>query len=697
MAINDQVLGTLFQDILEDNAEAISLANAFLNRSPQIVSPTVAGLLNSFDSYGEFSGLYKIDGCEINYVEGDGDKDNNGNFKTENINFDDDKSTELFREIAEASSTFVKRVLETRSSYLPYDKNSASFFDTQLKIAQGKSSEMESFENAFMRMLGMPTDADLGSDNASLIYFSPKNMNSDKLVKKVTNKNTVIGGVDNSSSSGWSGDEYANILEERKKELSERKFNFKNICITDNEYIATMNDIINSMKSTASEPSKIKNLDQIKNEGAIAYHNPQQLFRFYYLKSIPIQDSSIYGCVIEPSKVVLKPFELNAPVSINGVKPKRSLLETIIRIRLDRISGSPGIYSSEPLDASSGLQVEASNVGTDKITEIECFLIQKLRKILFYMAEKYIHDTTDNGYNLIKGVIESGNVTEKEKENSPEQNTDVVKPAETPEQKKEREAAAAAAATAKANAERAAADAKAKLAEDIPRLEILKAREDAILFLLKDTSSSSNVGASAAAYSALDLQEGVIRTASGFDDVLSGPLYSMLSYRSKQLEKMILKKKEELIEKHPPNDDSTPPLTPDSNGLSQNPNSQKYTYIGVSKEDFIIYVIAMLSLNQDYLIGLLPQENRRNLAYTISGSIMGGNSKRKDPYGILDRLDKSPSNGGFPTVSDSVNALALIVGKLYEEYISYTKSENKDIFEKLKSATTSIKQGGSKE
>ena len=95
MAINDQVLGTLFQDILEDNAEAISLANAFLNRSPQIVSPTVAGLLNSFDSYGEFSGLYKIDGCEINYVEGDGDKDNNGNFKTENINFDADKTTTL--------------------------------------------------------------------------------------------------------------------------------------------------------------------------------------------------------------------------------------------------------------------------------------------------------------------------------------------------------------------------------------------------------------------------------------------------------------------------------------------------------------------------------------------------------------------------------------------------------------------------
>ena len=76
---------------------------------------------------------------------------------------------------------------------------------------------------------------------------------------------------------------------------------------------------------------------------------------------------------------------------------------------------------------------------------------------------------------------------------------------------------------------------------------------------------------------------------------------------------------------------------------------------------------------------------------------MGGNSKRKDPYGILDRLDKSPENGGFPTVSDSVNALALIVAKLYEEYISYTKSENKDIFDKIVAAMTSVQQGTSKE
>ena len=197
MAINDKVLGTLFQDILEDNAEAVSLANAFLNRSPQIVSPTVAGLLNSFDNYGEFSGLYKIDGCEINYTEGYNDKDEGGNFKAENINFDDDKSNDLFKEIAEASSTFINKVLEIRSSYLPRGKDNVSFFITQLEVATGKISEMESFENAFMRMLGMPTDADLGSDNASLIYFSPKEMSSERLIKKVTNKNTVIGGLDN--------------------------------------------------------------------------------------------------------------------------------------------------------------------------------------------------------------------------------------------------------------------------------------------------------------------------------------------------------------------------------------------------------------------------------------------------------------------------------------------------------------------
>jgi hypothetical protein len=183
-------------------------------------------------------------------------------------------------------------------------------------------------------------------------------------------------------------------------------------------------------------------------------------------------------------------------------------------------------------------------------------------------------------------------------------------------------------------------------------------------------------------YSAIDLQEGAIRTASGFDDVLSGPLYSLLSFKSQYIEKIMVKKKEELDNKGTgiSTDSGNEISDKSSTGLVKNPNSNSYTYLGVSSEDFIVYTIAMLALNQDYLIGLLPQENRRNLANTISGSIMGGKSKRSDPYGILSRLDKSANNGGFPTVADSVNALSLIVIRIYEEYMLYVRCETDDFF-----------------
>jgi hypothetical protein len=58
------------------------------------------------------------------------------------------------------------------------------------------------------------------------------------------------------------------------------------------------------------------------------------------------------------------------------------------------------------------------------------------------------------------------------------------------------------------------------------------------------------------------------------------------------------------------------------------------------------------------------------MANLISGSVL--NSK-KDPYGIIARVNKSPKDGGFPSVSDSVNALSVLVCNFYSIYISSIK------------------------
>ena len=658
MAINDDALGTLFQDILEDNEQAIELAKVFSNpnKSPQIVSPTVKGLLKSFDK-GSFSNKVKIDGCSVDYLE---------DFINPNITTEkdaDEESLAIIKEISNSASSFVNKVSEIRSSYLPKNNNDyAAFYNAE--EASSKQSTMESYENAFMRMLGMPSDGDISDENAKFIYISPASIDLKDFKKKVTNIKTVRGPSDGSP---LVGDEYADILRERSKPIvsnGDRKFQYSDVFITNFHYNKKLKEIADKLrKINDASSAETKTDEQIsKDFGILSYNNPFQLFRFYYLKSIPLQDESIYGCIIEPSKIVLKPFDSNASVTVNGIKPKTSLLETIIRIRLDRISGAPGIYPGEPVDSSSGIQVEALNVSADQITEVECFLIQKLRKILYLLAQKYINDTTEVGYNILKTAVETGTM-----------------PAKTPEEKNKGSDGSAEGANSEGY------NSYVKYEPDLVTLEMLKAREDSILFLLKDTSSSYNLGNSAAMYSAIDLQEGAIRNASGFEDVLSGPLYSLLSFKSKYIEKIMIKKKEEIDKKNAgiSTDSSNDISDKSSNGLKKNPNSSSYTYLGISSEDFIVYTIALLALNQDYLIGLLPQENRRNLANTISGSIMGGKSKRSDPYGISKRLDESPDNGGFPTVADSVNALSLIVSRIYEEYMSYVRCETDDFLNEL--------------
>ena len=68
------------------------------------------------------------------------------------------------------------------------------------------------------------------------------------------------------------------------------------------------------------------------------------------------------------------------------------------------------------------------------------------------------------------------------------------------------------------------------------------------------------------------------------------------------------------------------------------------------------------------------------MARVISNSSL---SSKKDPYGIMGRVNKSVESGGFPSVADSVNALSLLVCKFYSLYISLIKDEQKPVIEQI--------------
>ena len=651
MAATDKNTGALFEGLVSGEADAVNLVTAFSDTKTQIVSPTVSGLLSGFQT-----GRSIIGECidfENNEVErSDGTK----NDKTAVINNNSDqKESESSKEpeFITSLSSFVEKVKEVRSSFLPFELYDGT---TITSSSFNNISEIESYENAFMRMLGMPDDKDVargtGSNGAEsfdtskkIIYATPRYTDG-SIVKSVTTIAEITG------DSPITGDRFADIIAERQRLPSSssgwgRYFDFGKVSVTtlQNERYRESN----IKKISESEGTTLN----ILNDIALNYYNPQHLFRFYYLKSVPIQSSKIYGCVSEPQKIVLKPFDTNSSSKINGIKPKTSLLESIIRLRLDRITGSPNIYSTtsnekDPNGTSPTTTVKAENLGEDSLTQVECFLLQKLEKVLYELAKKYIEDTKSIAEKEIKENSEKGVLPPPASEINPDK-IEAYK-------------------------------------SELSNLEILKAREDAILFLLKDTSSSSDSKNYNTAYSSLDLQEGIIRTSSGFSDALSGPLYSILSQRSQYLGNKIRELSHQLDGIDPVSSSAA-----EAASLSLNSNSEDrsaYSYLGVCSEDFIVYTMALLSLNQDYLIGLLPQTNRINMANLISGSVL--NSK-KDPYGIIARVNKSPKDGGYPSVSDSVNALSVLVCNFYSIYISFIKERKKTLTEQVGNLIQSAK------
>lgn len=648
MAATDKNTGALFEGLVSGEADAVKLVTAFSDTKTQIVSPTVSGLLSGFQT-----GRSIIGECidfENNEVErSDGTK----NDKTAVINNNSDhKESESSKEpeFITSLSSFVEKVKEVRSSFLPFELYDGT---TITSSSFNNISEIESYENAFMRMLGMPDDKDVargtGSNGAEsfdtskkIIYATPRYTDG-SIVRSVTTIAEITG------DSPITGDRFADIIAERQRLPSSssgwgRYFDFGKVSVTtlQNERYRESN----IKKISESEGTTLN----ILNDIALNYYNPQHLFRFYYLKSVPIQSSKIYGCISEPQKIVLKPFDTNSSSKINGIKPKTSLLESIIRLRLDRITGSPNIYSTtsnekDPNGTSPTTTVKAENLGEDSLTQVECFLLQKLEKVLYELAKKYINDTKSINEKEIKESSEKGDLRPPASEINPDK-IEAYK-------------------------------------SELSNLEILKAREDAILFLLKDTSSSSDSKNYNTAYSSLDLQEGIIRTSSGFSDALSGPLYSILSQRSQYLGNKIRELSHQLDGIDPVSSSAA-----EAASLSLNSNSEDrsaYSYLGVCSEDFIVYTMALLSLNQDYLIGLLPQTNRINMANLISGSVL--NSK-KDPYGIIARVNKSPKDGGYPSVSDSVNALSVLVCNFYSIYISFIKERMKPLTEQLGNLVT---------
>lgn len=431
-------------------------------------------------------------------------------------------------------------VASNRSTYLPFE------ILNKLKLEVSSSSPevsinfslKESYENTFMRMLGLPSyNEERFTDGVTSYYVVDPETGT--LISAAVGE---ILSLENTNSDG-----IKDIFSERQRSIQSRRYD-----ISSSDFFG------NSSSTTGSQ-----NTETGTNTSSITQSTPdplkkEDLFKFFYLKCFPVQDGSIASCINEPEKIILQPFSSLGVDSINGITPQKSLLETIIRIRLDKQSGSPEVITV----GKSGAKI--TRTGTESYSDLEYFMIRKLYTVLQSLALQYF-----------KNVEEIKAEKKLEKERSKSSSTDSDTTEDT----------------------------------SIVRLDMLEEQknelliEESFLLLLKDTGSSkSNY------VPTLDYQKNTIRSSSGFEDAISSSLYTLLSSKV-----FFLNKEIEKLEKER---DSSTVQTKKVESLKSKVGARlakDLSPISVGAIDVLVYALAFLTVDESTLIGLLNERQVKQL------------------------------------------------------------------------------------
>jgi len=349
----------------------------------------------------------------------------------------------------------IKSIRAMRSSYLPvtFYINSEESNRFQVDIASDFAN-IEPYENTFLRMIGMPS--------VTTYEFSPTIQDSEiKSLEKLITINPLDGKVEYKNFK----DIRDSVLRERKLPKSSRRIkidnNIYNI-FSDNTALSdkSIRSLNNRQKSELlglpyiSESDTILDLDGNPvpfyidslsvNEEDTAYINPitfdtidkesvdkaiemagnqsedkildakidaieDDLWKFCYLYFPPIQDADISNSINEPSKIVAPPFSSSRGRKINDNEVRPTLLEAIIRIRLDKVSGTDTFFGI-PEQGRRGVFKEKlgnlksdTEVSTDSYGILESLFILRLRSAISGLAQKLYDDIDD----VIDGLSKS--------------------------------------------------------------------------------------------------------------------------------------------------------------------------------------------------------------------------------------------------------------------------------------------------
>lgn len=502
------------------------------------------------------------------------------------------KEEVTFKIVADQFARMAQSIRNMRSSYLPIefflDSGSSIFNATISSEIADNTSLSESYENAFMRMLGMPS---VGTTEFAL-------NENDALIR--SGETLKIVSPDSGMVSEVSFEEVKReILTQRQLNRAGRKIKIdNNIFNLSPEAVAAIEqqgpsfgDIFNGNASPPEvDTVSFPKIDAIEDD----------LWKFSYLLIPPIQDIEISNHINEPDKIVAEPFTDRLSRTINGQKTRPTLLESIIRIRLDKVSGTDTFVEPEvdeddfgDIGVSFGTG-EQLQVNTDTYGVLESLFILRLYSAIGGLARKMIADIDA----LLAEIEKNSRIPSSAGSDTGADSNNDSAFAGTQMNNKETDET-----TTIPNA----------------HLELIKQQkliEDSILFLLGDNST------------AIDLQSKTQRNSSIHDAHMMSGIISVIDVPRKRLD-------QELKDINQSRDNTFGNIT---EAKRTEICATLGTDIGIGTLDIAVFSLALFLMPEDSLLGLLSSAQYERIRNGEFKELVPGDGDKKDTIESLNEL-----------------------------------------------------------
>ena len=316
---------------------------------------------------------------------------------------------------------------------------------------------------------------------------------------------------------------------------------------------------------------------------------PERFSKHLFLLFPPVQDSSVKSCISEPGKFIAMPFMSNPDDIVFGEKIRIPLLEAVIRIRLDQLSGYD---DSDVIKLSNKFHDFSFTDVQDSYGLVELLITNRLVTSIQVLADKIDKSIDEYYLNAIK--VQKSIISNKKRQKTEEGvSPDVA----------EVEAASAPLSVS----EESNSNNKSILLEK-KSLDLLKNIDDTIGLLLSESAT-------------LNIQSNTFRNSSLKDSLFMDILYSLSTVSGNYAEKRLKEIKQKEVET--------------LKNKIQPARSEIAISLGIGRGVGLITVLcfslAMFTVEEGFLLGLLDKKQFENLKKEYPSSNFFKNFEKNRP------------------------------------------------------------------